>query len=145
MTEAKELLSKFSKIALDDDKMRAVEIAMNFLSEDAGAIQQIKAAQNKRTKISNEPSKRYKENSKARKPPAQEVTKVKPRLSVAERARLVYGCTKPAPITDKPARQFLRQPKIASIDNLVNKYMAMGASDICNPEITEEMRSLKLM
>ena len=149
MPQANELLSKYSKIALADDKLKAVEVAMDLLAEDATAIRKIRAAQNKAIsdtiKISSEFSSRTKENPKKKKGPSQEAVKEKPRLSVVERARLVYGYSKPEPTVVKASRLTVRQPKIAPMHNLVHKYMSMGAEDLCNPNITDEMRSLKLM
>ena len=149
MHAAKQLLSKYTRIALDEDKGRAIEAAMSCL-EDSEALQRIKQAQSQREIAAiNERRKFAAQRGSARvfkvKPQPQQQENISERssqLSIVERARAIYGVKPATPKSSHKAAQPVR--KAPQMENLLNKYISMSAEEIKDPEITAEMKSLKI-
>ena len=155
MKEAKSLRSKYSKIALEDDKGREVDLAMRQL-EDPETMRKIQETQikreidalNERRRLAAERAKRqetapFKKSPTPRTQQQENLSERSLRLSIVDRARAVYGPKLPPPKPTK-ARQSGPARKPPQLENLLNKYISMGAEEIRDPEITQEMRSLKI-
>ena len=127
-----QVLSKYSKIAIAENKLKAFDEAMKALSEDTVAISAISAVRSVTVEL---PVIKYKRIKKAVTLQIQPPVRV--RTDSVEMAREVYG-KRPA---DKPMKQ-IQASRRGSVHDLVERYLSMDVIDTTSSEVTAEMQSL---